>query len=93
MLSDWHLNKQIKCLSDDRDFLHSSQSQWQGRLYKIRNRVPNRHVVAQIFLWLGHEDMAATGSFTEKEEAKRNLEFMHKIATTIDPSYVGKFPF
>lgn len=64
-----------------------------GRLYKMRNRVPNRHVVAQIFLWLGHEDMAATGSFTEKEEAKRNLEFMHKIATTIDSSHVGKLSF
>lgn len=41
------------------------------RLYKMRNRVPNRHVVAPIFLWLGHEDMAATGSFTEKEEAEK----------------------
>lgn len=64
-----------------------------GRLNKMRSRVLNRCVVAQIFLWLGHEDMAATGNFTENEKAKRNLELLHKIATTIDYSYTGKLSF
>lgn len=47
------------------------------------NRVPNRLLVVQIVSWLCHENMAITVSFTVKEEAKRKLELLHKIATTV----------